>query len=144
MLASGAHPAPTACASNGTGGDSQMARTARSPKNLEAVESKLREERENLLRQVGELEARQSGEDDVDGYDDEGEPETATYERERDLSLLENARDLLDQVERALGKIADGTYGVCESCGKSIEAARLKALPHASLCISCKRLEERR
>lgn len=121
-----------------------MAKTRRSRKNLDAVEAKLREERENLLRQVGELEARQSGDDDVDGYDDEGEPETATYERERDLSLLENARDLLDRVDLALSKIADDTYGVCESCGKSIEAARLKALPHASLCISCKRAEERR
>jgi DnaK suppressor protein len=121
-----------------------MAKTQKSPKQLEAVGSKLREERENLLRQVGELEARQSGEEPSASYDDEGEPETATYERERDLSLLENARDLLDQVERALEKVADGSYGTCESCGKSIEAARLKALPHASLCISCKRLEERR
>lgn len=96
------------------------------------------------MRQVGELEARQSGDDETEGYDDEGEPETATYERERDLSLLENARTLLDQVDRALRKVAEGTYGVCESCGKKIEAARVKALPHASLCISCKRQEERR
>lgn len=121
-----------------------MAKTQKSRKNLEPVEAELRADRENLLRQVGELEARQAGEEDSNGYDDEGEPETATYERERDLSLLENARDLLDKVDRALAKIADGTYGVCESCGKAIEAARLKALPHASLCISCKRKEERR
>lgn len=121
-----------------------LAKTQRSRKNLDAVEGSLRSERENLLRQISELEARQSGEDDGAGYDDEGEPETATYERERDLSLLENARDLLDKVDRALEKISNGTYGVCESCGKSIEAARLKALPYATLCISCKREEERR
>lgn len=121
-----------------------MAKTQKSRKNLEAVEEALRAERENLLRQIGELEARQSGEDESAGYDDEGEPETATYERERDLSLLENARDLLDKVNRALEKISNGTYGVCESCGKLIEAARLRALPYASLCISCKREEERR
>lgn len=121
-----------------------MARTQKSRKTLESIESKLRAEREALLRQVGELEARQSGDEGTEGYDDEGEPETATYERERDLSLLENARDLLDKVDLALAKIAEGTYGVCASCGKSIEAARLRALPHASLCISCKRAEERR
>jgi RNA polymerase-binding transcription factor len=121
-----------------------MAKTQKSRKNLKPVEEKLRADREPLLRQIAELEARQQGDDDHAGYDDEGEPETATYERERDLSLLDNSRDLLDQVDRALAKIADGSYGVCESCGKSIEAARLKALPHASLCISCKRAEERR
>jgi len=121
-----------------------MAKTAKSRKNLGPVEEKLRVERENLLRQMAELEARQSGDVPSEGYDDEGEPETATYERERDLSLLDNVRDLLDRVDRALAKITDGTYGVCESCGKSIEAARLKALPHATLCISCKREEERR
>lgn len=121
-----------------------MAKTQKSRKSLGPIEEKLREDRDHLLKQIGELEARQAGDDDSDGYDDEGEPETATYERERDLSLLENARDLLDQVDRALAKISDGTYGVCESCGKSIEAARLRALPYASLCISCKRQEERR
>lgn len=122
-----------------------MAKTKKTrKKNLEAVEEKLGIERENLLRQIAELEARQSGEVPSDGYDDEGEPETATYERERDLSLLDNARDLLDRVNRALERIGDGTYGKCESCGKSIEAARLRALPHAVLCISCKREEERR
>jgi DnaK suppressor protein len=121
-----------------------MAKTPKTRRNLGPVEEKLRSERENLLRQISELEARQAGEDERAGYDDEGEPETATYERERDLSLLENARDLLDKVERALEKIAEGTYGVCESCGKPIEAARLRALPYATLCISCKRAEERR
>ena len=79
-----------------------MARTQKSRKDLGPVEEKLRAERDHLLRQIAELEARQTGGDNGDAYDDEGEPETATYERERDLSLLENARDLLDQVERAL------------------------------------------
>jgi DnaK suppressor protein len=121
-----------------------MPRAQKTRKDLKVVEDKLRLEREGLLKQIAELEARQSGDEDHTGYDDEGEPETATYERERDLSLLENARDLLDQVDTALAKIASGTYGICESCGKPIEAARLKALPYASLCIVCKREEERR
>jgi RNA polymerase-binding protein DksA len=124
-----------------------MAKTSKRPKDLKPIEDKLRAEREGLQRQVSEIEARYYGEENVDVAargTDEGEPETVTTDRERDLSLLENTRDLLDQVDLALRKIGDGTYGKCASCGKSIEAARLKALPHASLCISCKRKEERR
>ncbi len=120
-----------------------MAKTQKRPKDYAAVESKLASERVELQRQIAEIETRYSGEEKTDKRDDEGEPETITYERERDMSLLDNSRDLLDQVDRALEKIQEGTYGVCGNCGKSIEAARLKALPHASLCISCKREEER-
>jgi DnaK suppressor protein len=122
-----------------------MAMTRKSPKTLKAVEDRLRAEREELLVQIADLEKRASGEDaGVRVYDDvHGEPETATYERERVLSLLDNSRDLLEQVDVALEKIANGTYGICASCGKAIEAARVKALPHATLCIACKRREER-
>lgn len=122
-----------------------MAKTRKkSKKQLKPVETKLLEEREELLRQIAEIEARYSGDEKTEAREDEGEPETVTTDRERDLSLLENTRDLLDQVELALRKVEDGSYGTCASCGKSVEAARLKALPHASLCISCKRKEERR
>lgn len=123
-----------------------MAKTRKSRKDLKPVEDKLREEQDSLLRQISEIEARYSGESNAAAAlkTDEGEPESLTIDRERDHSLLENARDLLEQNERALRKVAEGTYGTCATCGKSIEAARLKALPHASLCISCKRKEERR
>jgi DnaK suppressor protein len=122
-----------------------MAMTRKSPKTLNAVEDKLRAEREELVVQIADLEKRAAGEDAGERvYDDvHGEPETATYERERVLSLLDNSRDLLEQVDVALEKITNGTYGVCSSCGKPIEAARVKALPHATLCIACKRREER-
>jgi DnaK suppressor protein len=122
-----------------------MAKT-KSRKDLKPIEDSLRAEQASLTRQVAEIEARYYGDENADTAraGDEGEPETVTTDRERDLSLLENARDLLDQVDRAIRKIEDGTYGKCASCGKNIEAARLKALPHASLCIACKRLEERR
>src|SRR5262245_44507655 len=127
-------------------GGTGMAMTKKSPKTLKAVEDKLRAEREELLVQIADLEKRAAGEDAGERvYDDiHGEPETATYERERVLSLLDNSRDLVEQVDVALEKINDGTYGICASCGKAIEAARVKALPHATLCISCKRREERR
>jgi RNA polymerase-binding protein DksA len=121
-----------------------MAKTQKSRKDLKPIEDALLIEQESLTRQIAEIEARYSDENANQARTaDEGEPETITTDRERDLSLLENARDLLDQVERALRKIADGTYGRCANCGKAIEAARLKALPHASLCIACKRAEER-
>lgn len=116
-----------------------MAKTRATPKNIKEIEERLRAERDDLRRQMAELDSG-GGTADVD---EAGEPESVTTERERDLSLLDNTRALLDRVETALAKIDAGTYGVCGSCGKSIEAARLKALPHATLCIACKRKEER-
>jgi DnaK suppressor protein len=123
-----------------------MTKTKKSPKTLKAIEEKLRAQRSELLHEIVDLERRAAGEDGGERvYDDNhGEPETATYDRERVLSLLDNSRDLVEQVDIALEKIEDGTYGICASCSKPIEAARLKALPHATLCIACKRREERR
>ena len=69
---------------------------------------------------------------------------TKAFEREHELALTQNARDLLDQGERALARIDAGTYGVCESCGKPIGKARLLAFPRATLCVACKQREERR
>ena len=68
---------------------------------------------------------------------------SATFERERDLSLVNNLRDLIDRIDKALAKMEDGTYGLCDRCGKPIEKLRLKALPYANLCIKDKQAEER-
>lgn len=68
---------------------------------------------------------------------------SATYDREQALSIQNNIRDLIDQVDRALFRIEDGTYGSCERCGKPIDGERLKALPRTLLCTECKRREER-
>lgn len=59
-----------------------------------------------------------------------------TSERERDLSLVGNLRDLIEKVQGALGRIDDGSYGRCESCGQPIEAERLDALPYTTLCLA--------
>lgn len=67
---------------------------------------------------------------------------TSTFERERDLSLSENVKDLLQKVNEALERIENGTYGICEICGLPIPEERLEALPYANLCISCKQKEE--
>jgi len=79
-----------------------------------------------------------------DAGDDSADAGTKAFEREQELALTQNARDLLDQGERALARIDAGTYGVCESCGKPIGKARLLAFPRATLCVQCKQREERR
>src|SRR5580700_4893188 len=67
-----------------------------------------------------------------------------TFEREHELALTHNARELLAQNERAIARIDAGTYGTCESCGEAIGKARLQAFPRATLCVTCKQREERR
>ena len=59
------------------------------------------------------------------------------------MSLANNARDMLEQVQHALDRIDAKTYGTCESCGKAIGKLRLQAFPRATLCMSCKQAEER-
>src|SRR5262245_32131363 len=78
------------------------------------------------------------------GFDEEyADAGSATFEREKDLSLVNNLRDLLEKIEKAMTKIDEGTYGLCDRCGKPIERARLKALPYANLCLKDKQAEER-
>jgi RNA polymerase-binding transcription factor len=79
-----------------------------------------------------------------DAGDGEADAGSKAFEREHELALTQNARDLLDQGERALGRIDAGTYGVCESCGQPIGKARLLAFPRATLCVACKQRQERR
>ena len=79
-----------------------------------------------------------------DAGDDQADVGAKTYQREHELSLTYNARDLLVQTERALARIESGTYSVCESCGEPIGKARLQAFSRATLCVSCKQREERR
>jgi RNA polymerase-binding protein DksA len=116
----------------------------------------LKKIRENLLGKKSELEGRQreldessfdATQSDITGEvgidEDFADAGTATFERERDLSIRNNIRDLIDQVTRSVQRIDDGKYGLCERCGNPIDASRLRELPHASLCLDCKRREER-
>jgi DnaK suppressor protein len=79
-----------------------------------------------------------------EGSGDEADAGSKTFEREHEMSLSNNSRDLLVQVERALGRLDAGTYGRCEECGNAIPKARLQAFPRATLCVACKQREERR
>lgn len=69
---------------------------------------------------------------------------TVTVDREMDYSLEENSAHVLAEIDAALGRLDDGTFGRCGRCGKPISEERLEAMPYATLCIDCKRLEERR
>ena len=75
---------------------------------------------------------------------DQADVGSTTFERDHGISLANNAREMLAQTERALARIDDGSYGVCESCGQPIGKMRVMAFPRATLCLSCKQREERR
>lgn len=62
---------------------------------------------------------------------------TEAYEQAKELALRQNAERLLGQVNDALERLEEGTYGRCEQCGEEIDPARLKALPYATLCLRC-------
>ncbi|RZS82902.1 TraR/DksA family transcriptional regulator [Motilibacter rhizosphaerae] len=114
---------------------------------LAEVRTELEADAERLRREVAESETeiadllRDSGEG---AGDDQADAGTKTFEREHELSLAANARDMLEQTQRALARIEAGTYGACESCGQPIGKARLQAFPRATLDVACKQREERR
>jgi RNA polymerase-binding protein DksA len=94
---------------------------------------------------AAEIEINDLLRDSGDGAgDDQADAGTKTFEREHELSLLNNNRDMVVQCERALARITDGTYGVCELCGHPIGKARLQVFPRATMCMVCKQREERR
>jgi len=114
------------------------------------LHERLVDERNELQMQLLTIEedtfaATQSDSSGDVGLDDESaDAGTATFEREKDLSIENNVRDLLQKIERALKRIDAGTYGVCDRCGKPIEKARIKALPYVDLCIKDAQAQSRR
>lgn len=118
------------------------------------TDAEITEVRDQLAAEAGELRteieraesdiANRLGDAIIDAGDDQADVGAKAYEREHELALTYNARELLGQAERALASIDAGTYGCCESCGEPIGKARLQAFPRATLCVSCKQREERR
>ena len=72
-----------------------------------------------------------------------GDMATSTFDRELDATLEGNEERLLQAIDAALQRIEDGTYGICSKCGEAIPEERLEALPWTTVCIDCKRREER-
>ena len=118
------------------------------------TEAEVTEIRDQLAAEVAALRAEiDRAETDIasrlgaaagDAGEDQADVGAKTFEREHELSLTHNARELLAQNERAVARIESGTYGTCESCGNAIGKARLQAFPRATLCVACKQREERR
>ena len=114
---------------------------------LKKVRQQLQSDIAGLTADINEAEsaiAARLGDAAVDAGDDPADAGAKTYEREHELALTENARELLALSERALARMDDGTFGVCDSCGQPIGKARLQAFPRATLCVTCKQREERR
>lgn len=114
---------------------------------LKAVRAELAKELVRLSSELAEVELemdaliRESGEG---AGDDQADAGTKTFEREHEMSLVINARDMVLQTERAIERIDDKSYGRCEECGNAIGKARLQVFPRATLCMLCKQKEERR
>jgi RNA polymerase-binding transcription factor DksA len=103
-------------------------------KRLEAELVELHGQRADLEEATGASMADATGEV---GFDEEfADAGSFTFQRERDLSLVDNAKDLIGKVEHALARIDAGSYGRCEVCGNAIEAERLDALPYTTLCLA--------
>ena len=115
----------------------------------EALRQRLLQERGRLELEISELDADLSEsleESSEESPYDQHMAETAgvTLDREIDLSLEENTLASIAQINRALGKFENGSYGSCDRCGKPIGDERLDVAPFATLCIDCKRIEERK
>jgi RNA polymerase-binding transcription factor len=119
-------------------------------KELDELRQRLEAERAELQEQLTTIEETQfaTSQSDISGevsFDEENaDAGTFTFERERDLSIENNVRDLMGKIDRALGRMDDGSYGTCSRCGRPIEKARLKALPYADLCIKDAQAQSRR
>jgi RNA polymerase-binding protein DksA len=117
---------------------------------LGTIRKRLMEQREELQNQLTAIEESATGlsQSEMSGevsYDEDfADAGSFTFEREKEFSIANNVTDLRSKTDRALHRIEEGSYGICESCGQPIESARLKALPHVTLCLKCKKAEERR
>ena len=101
---------------------------------LEGEQKRLSEELEQLKSSVRPADERREG----SPFGKREEEATESFELERRLTLEKRLIDQLAEVEHALQKFEDGTYGLCDNCGQPINPERLEALPQASLCLDCK------
>jgi DnaK suppressor protein len=111
---------------------------------LQAQRAALEVERATYSEQATSLKAeadsiaRDSEPGDTQFDEESGEGATATIDRERDLALAASARAAVEEIDGAFRKMDHGVYGQCENCHQPIPRARLRALPYARLCVTCK------
>ncbi|MFJ8001710.1 TraR/DksA family transcriptional regulator [Streptomyces sp. NPDC096310] len=117
------------------------------PEEVAEARTGLESEIARLSAEITSSEAALAGlmRDSGDGAgDDDADTGTKNITREHEMSLAANAREMLEQTERALLRLDSGTYGLCEVCGKPIGKARMQAFPRATLCVEDKQKQERR
>ncbi|MGW8849654.1 TraR/DksA family transcriptional regulator [Streptomyces xiamenensis] len=117
------------------------------PEEVAEARSELTGEADRLRTEIAASEDALAGlmRDSGDGAgDDEADTGSKNITREHELALAANAREMLYQTEKALDRLAAGTYGTCEVCGKPIGKARMQAFPRATLCVEDKQRQERR
>ena len=104
------------------------------------AEKTLKEERKNLVHQLDELGAAESGDlkADLDFGESFADAAAVTAERTEVLGVVDSLKHQLDDVDGALAHIAAGTYGTCDNCGKQIGADRMQFRPASVLCVDCK------
>ena len=105
------------------------------------------EQREALVEELGRLQKKVEASEvelndlllgGVDGAGrDPADVGSSNFERDQEMSLAANAREMADQARLALGLFDEGNYGLCEVCGEPIGKGRLQAFPRATLCVSC-------
>src|SRR4029453_4898360 len=103
------------------------------------VRDELQAEHEQTLAEIAELQRDRLTDS---AGDDQADTGTKTFEREQEITLANNLLERITQVERAIDRLGEGNYGWCEKCGNAIPVERLAAFPSATLCVSCKQLEE--
>ena len=119
----------------------------RSADELEQIRTSLTEHNARLRAEISTLDhdIADLTEDAVTATgDDSADSGTRAFERDQEMQVALNARELVEQNERALARLDAGTYGSCESCGQPIAKGRLTAVPGATLCVACKSKAERR
>ncbi|WP_322974470.1 TraR/DksA family transcriptional regulator [Actinacidiphila epipremni] len=117
-----------------------------SPQEAEEARSELTAEVDRLQAEIASSEAAVAGllRDGSDSGGDEADTGAKNISREYELALAANTRETLGQAERALQRLDEGTYGLCEVCGRPIGKARMQAFPRATLCLDDKQRQERR
>jgi len=111
---------------------------------VEKLRQRLLAEKDRLISAISRLEETGIGDTMADSvgelsmYDNHtADVGDVMFERSKDVALRDNEHVLLEEIEAALDKINDGTYGVCTDCGRPIDSERLEALPWATRCMDC-------
>jgi DnaK suppressor protein len=122
--------------------DSSERAGTKKKKEKDLVRERLEQERQRLLEEI----RQQSivGQEHPGYGNHMADDASEVFEQAKSLAIREKLQSLLDQVEKALERINQGTYGLCTRCGARIDPARLEAIPYAALCFDCQQKSERK